>query len=351
MAETQFKLQRAGDVALVTIDNGEDHTKPSTFGRAALESLAATLDELERGDFAALLLTGKPFVFAHRRGGGARLARRPRALRADCRAAVSDGRGDQRRVPRRRRRDRAPLYGAHGLDRGASLRLPRGLPRHLPRLGRHTARAPARRAEGGRHSRGREPDAPEPDDRRSEGARARVRRLLARAGRVPRRVARVRAGARGAWLRAQGAGLVGRGDGVPAGAQRRRGRCPRRCAGAVRRARSARGRARLGARRGLPPRGGGVRSAALRTPGAGLDLRVRRRRAPREEGRGTPRCRPVAGGKGRRRRGRADGDATRSAAAEATRRPARDPRPRPADRRACGRLDPEGARGALAATS
>jgi 3-hydroxyacyl-CoA dehydrogenase/enoyl-CoA hydratase/carnithine racemase len=64
MAETQFKVQRAGDVALVTIDNGEDHTKPSTFGRVALESLAATLDELERGDFAALVLTGKPFVFA-----------------------------------------------------------------------------------------------------------------------------------------------------------------------------------------------------------------------------------------------------------------------------------------------
>jgi 3-hydroxyacyl-CoA dehydrogenase/enoyl-CoA hydratase/carnithine racemase len=62
--ETAFKLQRAADVALVTIDNGEDHTKPSTFGRAALESLAATLDELERGDFAAMVLTGKPFVFA-----------------------------------------------------------------------------------------------------------------------------------------------------------------------------------------------------------------------------------------------------------------------------------------------
>jgi len=33
MADTQFKLQRWGDLALVTIDNGEDHTKPSTFGR------------------------------------------------------------------------------------------------------------------------------------------------------------------------------------------------------------------------------------------------------------------------------------------------------------------------------
>ena len=64
MADTQFKLQRWSDLALVTIDNGEDHTKPSTFGRAALESLAATLDELERGDCAAMVLTGKPFVFA-----------------------------------------------------------------------------------------------------------------------------------------------------------------------------------------------------------------------------------------------------------------------------------------------
>src|SRR5438105_5629262 len=64
MGETQFKLRRAGELAIVTIDNGEDHTKPSTFGRAALESLAATLDELERGDFPAMVLTGKPFVFA-----------------------------------------------------------------------------------------------------------------------------------------------------------------------------------------------------------------------------------------------------------------------------------------------
>jgi 3-hydroxyacyl-CoA dehydrogenase/enoyl-CoA hydratase/carnithine racemase len=64
LGETQFKLQRAGELAIVTIDNGEDHTKPSTFGRVALESLAATLDELERGDYAAMVLTGKPFVFA-----------------------------------------------------------------------------------------------------------------------------------------------------------------------------------------------------------------------------------------------------------------------------------------------
>lgn len=64
MSETAFKLRRWNDVALVTIDNGEDWTKPTTFGRAALESLAACLDEIEASEWRALVLTGKPFVFA-----------------------------------------------------------------------------------------------------------------------------------------------------------------------------------------------------------------------------------------------------------------------------------------------
>ena len=63
MPATEFKLQRAGDLALVTVDNGEDWTKPTTLGQEALESLAQLLDELERGDWAGLVLTGKPFVF------------------------------------------------------------------------------------------------------------------------------------------------------------------------------------------------------------------------------------------------------------------------------------------------
>src|SRR5207302_7616713 len=49
---------------MVTIDNGEDHTKPTFFGRAALESLEQLLPRLEDGDWAALVITGKPFVFA-----------------------------------------------------------------------------------------------------------------------------------------------------------------------------------------------------------------------------------------------------------------------------------------------
>jgi len=66
--ETQFFVQpaqtRAGRIALVTIDNGEDYTKPSTFGRAAFESLWQALERLEGEEWAGLVLTGKPFVFA-----------------------------------------------------------------------------------------------------------------------------------------------------------------------------------------------------------------------------------------------------------------------------------------------
>jgi 3-hydroxyacyl-CoA dehydrogenase/enoyl-CoA hydratase/carnithine racemase len=61
---TEFKLSRAGEIALVTIDNGEDHRKPTVFDEAALESLARTLDAIEADGFAGLLITGKPYVFS-----------------------------------------------------------------------------------------------------------------------------------------------------------------------------------------------------------------------------------------------------------------------------------------------
>jgi 3-hydroxyacyl-CoA dehydrogenase/enoyl-CoA hydratase/carnithine racemase len=64
---TQFKLNRVdspvGPIALVTVDNGEDYRKPTTLGRSAFESAATLIDELESGDWAAMVLTGKPFVF------------------------------------------------------------------------------------------------------------------------------------------------------------------------------------------------------------------------------------------------------------------------------------------------
>lgn len=66
---TRFHLTYAerpvGRIALLTMDNGADHTKPNTFGGEALASLGAALDELEAADdVAGLLLTGKPFIFA-----------------------------------------------------------------------------------------------------------------------------------------------------------------------------------------------------------------------------------------------------------------------------------------------
>jgi 3-hydroxyacyl-CoA dehydrogenase/enoyl-CoA hydratase/carnithine racemase len=61
---TEFKVTRVGDIALVTIDNGEDWTKPTFFGEAALASCERALTELERGDFRAAVITGKPFFFA-----------------------------------------------------------------------------------------------------------------------------------------------------------------------------------------------------------------------------------------------------------------------------------------------
>ncbi|HLX19749.1 MAG TPA: 3-hydroxyacyl-CoA dehydrogenase NAD-binding domain-containing protein [Gaiellaceae bacterium] len=63
MADTVFKLNRAGSIALVTIDNGEDYRVPTTLGRSAFESAVAVLDELERGEWSAAVFTGKPFVF------------------------------------------------------------------------------------------------------------------------------------------------------------------------------------------------------------------------------------------------------------------------------------------------
>jgi 3-hydroxyacyl-CoA dehydrogenase/enoyl-CoA hydratase/carnithine racemase len=67
VSETVFKLNRvesdAGPIALVTLDNGEDHTRPTTLGRSALASAAGVLDALESGGWAAMVLTGKPFVF------------------------------------------------------------------------------------------------------------------------------------------------------------------------------------------------------------------------------------------------------------------------------------------------
>src|SRR5271168_1900622 len=62
----------AGTMALITLDNGHDHTRPSTFGPAGLISLRDALDSVagratpEAGEqrIVAVGVTGKPFIFA-----------------------------------------------------------------------------------------------------------------------------------------------------------------------------------------------------------------------------------------------------------------------------------------------
>ncbi|WP_026424719.1 3-hydroxyacyl-CoA dehydrogenase NAD-binding domain-containing protein [Actinokineospora inagensis] len=54
----------ARPVALITIDNGHDHTRPSTFGPQSLVSLNAAFDTAIAAEPAAIAVTGKPFIFA-----------------------------------------------------------------------------------------------------------------------------------------------------------------------------------------------------------------------------------------------------------------------------------------------
>jgi 3-hydroxyacyl-CoA dehydrogenase/enoyl-CoA hydratase/carnithine racemase len=71
------ELPGAAALGLVTIDNGENHTKPTFFGRAALASLERLLPQLEDDEWTALVITGKPFVFA----AGADITEFPNATR------------------------------------------------------------------------------------------------------------------------------------------------------------------------------------------------------------------------------------------------------------------------------
>ncbi|MEZ0066945.1 3-hydroxyacyl-CoA dehydrogenase/enoyl-CoA hydratase/carnithine racemase [Streptacidiphilus sp. MAP12-20] len=58
----------AGRFALITLDNGFDHTKPTTFGPGSLAKLSESLDQVEReaaaGEIVGVGITGKPFIFA-----------------------------------------------------------------------------------------------------------------------------------------------------------------------------------------------------------------------------------------------------------------------------------------------
>ena len=60
--------QRAGRFALITLDNGLDHTKPTTFGPQSLANLDTAIDQVAKeaqdGEIVGVGITGKPFIFA-----------------------------------------------------------------------------------------------------------------------------------------------------------------------------------------------------------------------------------------------------------------------------------------------
>lgn len=61
-------LPSGGTLALLTLDNGRDHTRPNTLGPRTLQALGAVLDaqaaRAAAGEIRAVAVTGKPFIFA-----------------------------------------------------------------------------------------------------------------------------------------------------------------------------------------------------------------------------------------------------------------------------------------------
>ena len=115
---TEAKLRWVGDVALITLDNGFDHTKPNTFGEGGLRSLDAALDEaFARPGVRAVAVTGKPFVFAV----GADLGGVPEI--PDRETALTVGR-EGHRVFRRLRDSAVPTFAlVNGAALGGGLEL------------------------------------------------------------------------------------------------------------------------------------------------------------------------------------------------------------------------------------
>jgi 3-hydroxyacyl-CoA dehydrogenase/enoyl-CoA hydratase/carnithine racemase len=109
----------AGEFALITLDNGHDHTRPSTFGPAGMASLDAALDEIAAHSPApvAIGVTGKPFIFAV----GADLSGVPAVIdAAQAREIAETG----HRVFRRLKDSSVPTYAfVNGVALGGGLEL------------------------------------------------------------------------------------------------------------------------------------------------------------------------------------------------------------------------------------
>ena len=54
----------SGKLALITIDNGNDHTRPTTLGPQSMRNIDAAIDQALALNPAAIAVTGKPFIFA-----------------------------------------------------------------------------------------------------------------------------------------------------------------------------------------------------------------------------------------------------------------------------------------------
>ncbi|WJL95527.1 3-hydroxyacyl-CoA dehydrogenase NAD-binding domain-containing protein [Microbacterium sp. ET2] len=65
---SDIRLPSGKVLALITLDNGRDHTRPNTLGPATLTELGATLDSLKKradaGEIAAVGITGKQYILA-----------------------------------------------------------------------------------------------------------------------------------------------------------------------------------------------------------------------------------------------------------------------------------------------
>ena len=63
-----IRISGGKTLALITLDNGRDHTRPSTLGPVTLLELADVLDAQKKrasnGEIAAVAVTGKPFILA-----------------------------------------------------------------------------------------------------------------------------------------------------------------------------------------------------------------------------------------------------------------------------------------------
>ncbi|HON74855.1 MAG TPA: enoyl-CoA hydratase/isomerase family protein, partial [Dermatophilaceae bacterium] len=79
----------AGTLALITLDNGFDHTRPNTFGPNSLAALRTAVEGIAAraaaGEIVAAAVTGKPFIFAV----GADLSGVPKVTERDQAMAIA----------------------------------------------------------------------------------------------------------------------------------------------------------------------------------------------------------------------------------------------------------------------